>query len=281
MALVSPAPSCQGQGKPEPEVRCPLPAYTLVTVDGKVFVFVITVVRLIGKSINITSQFFVSTRVDSPRFFFPLVCNYRFFFHSCGFIESQRRRNNQSFIIMGGSGGSGGKGGSGGSGGKSDPVRNTDNNLRRERESPEEKAARLRKNNEKRRAALTVQSATHRLNRLIYGVEEDSDWEMVEMMGDLGPFFDAVKVASVVAAKQGKVFTVQIQFVKPGLMQITDECTGSQWRKKLRVIAEECGLRQVCQICLTNFNSVSVTEISTQSLLPATEGCDPLASNRG
>jgi len=102
---------------------------------------------------------------------------------------------------MGGSGGSGGKGGSGGSGGKSDPVRNTDNNLRRERESPEEKAARLRKNNEKRRAALTVQLATHRLNRLIYGVEEDSDWEMVEMMGDLGPFFDAVKVASVVAAK--------------------------------------------------------------------------------
>jgi len=54
MALVSPPPSCQGQGQPEPEVSYPLPAYTLLTGDGKAFVFVITVTRLIGKSINIT-----------------------------------------------------------------------------------------------------------------------------------------------------------------------------------------------------------------------------------
>jgi len=138
--------------------------------------------------------------------------------------------------------------------------KNAANKLKRDSESPEDKAARLRKLNEKRRAALTVQSATHRMNRLIYGVDEDSEWEMVEMLGELGPFFDAVKMASVLAAKQGKVFTVQIQFVKPGLLQITDECAGSQWRSKLGEIAEECALRQVCQICLTNFISVSATD---------------------
>ena len=38
--------------------RPPLPAYTLLTVDGKAFVFVITVARLIGKSINITIAVF-------------------------------------------------------------------------------------------------------------------------------------------------------------------------------------------------------------------------------
>jgi len=155
-------------------------------------------------------------------------------------------------------------------GGKGGPARNAANKLRRDCESPAEKAG----------AAFTVQAATHRLNRIIYGVDEDSESNMVYMMCELGSFFDAVKVVSVVAAKQGKVFTVQIQFVKPDLKQINAECDPTDWRLKLRAIAAECALLQVCQIRLTNFDSVSATdaqllESCTQEFLIRLTSYDP------
>ena len=95
------------------------------------------------------------------------------------------------------------------------------------------------------------------MNRIIYGADEDSEWDIVQMQCELGNFFKAVKVVSVVLAKQQKVFSVQIQFAKPGL---NAECGSTDWRLKLRQFAEECALLQGCQIRLANFDSVSATD---------------------
>jgi len=66
-----------------------------------------------------------------------------------------------------------------------------------------------------------------------------------------------VQDASVFAADQGKVLTIQIQFVQSGRWAILEESGGSPWRIKLSDFAHECELLQVCQIRFTHFHSVS------------------------
>ena len=171
---------------------------------------------------------------------------------------------NQSIIGMGGTGGSGGAGGSGGKGGSGGADGsgggNSARKRRRDLESPEETAARLRKRRKNDGTGFTVQAATHLLNQIIFGVDEDIEANMVEMKWELDTFFDAVQRPSVVAVDQGKVLSVQIQYAQPGLATINAECGVTKWRLKLTQFAEECALFQVCQIRLTNFDSVSVTD---------------------
>ena len=67
-------------------------------------------------------------------------------------------------------------------------------------------------------------------------------------------------MASVLAADQGKVLSVQIQFTQPGLAAINRECGGTKWRRVLAEFAKECAVRQICQICSAHLDSVSVAD---------------------
>ena len=83
---------------------------------------------------------------------------------------------------------------------------------------------------------------------------------MVDMECELSFFFDAVHKASVVAAQQGTILAVQIQYTQTGLVEILAETGGWKWRMKLKEFAVECALIQLCQIRLTNLDPVSASD---------------------
>ena len=64
-------------------------------------------------------------------------------------------------------------------------------------------------------------------------------------------------IPSFFAADQGKVLSIQIQFVQPGRRAILDESGDTIWRRKLEDFETECGLSEVCQIRFTHWQSVS------------------------
>jgi len=71
---------------------------------------------------------------------------------------------------------------------------------------------------------------------------------------------DAVKVLSQELAKQNKVATVQIQFVRPGIQEVIQETDNTQWRAILVDWAQEIGATRGSQIRLTNVHSVSADD---------------------
>ena len=101
---------------------------------------------------------------------------------------------------------------------------------------------------------MTVQSATHLLLAKLFPQDETL---LVERKLELEKFLVAVKRASVVAADQNKVLTIQIQFVQPGRRTIRAETDGTVWRDKLSDFAQECGLIRGSQIRFTHLHSVS------------------------
>jgi len=107
---------------------------------------------------------------------------------------------------------------------------------------------------------MSTQAATHRLNEVIFGVDPEAEALSVEMKWEIETFLNAVQAASVLAADQGKVLSIQIQFCQPGLTEINEECGSTKWRKTLADFATECALSQVCQIRFHQFDSVSATE---------------------
>ena len=144
-----------------------------------------------------------------------------------------------------------GKGGSGG---------NAARKARRSLENPEEKAARLSAGRAMAGGDMSTQAATHRLNEVVFGVDPANEELMVEMEWEIENFLDAVQRASVLAVDQGKVLSVQIQFSQPDLTQINQECGGTKWHIVLTDFAKICALSQVCQIRLTQFDSVSAAD---------------------
>jgi len=110
---------------------------------------------------------------------------------------------------------------------------------------------------EKYGGAMTVQAATHLLITIIFGVDPQDETLLVEQKWEIDKFLDAVQSASVFAADQGKVLTVQIQYAQPGIVTIQEECGGTYWQRRLSEFAKECGLVQVCQIRFTHIDSVS------------------------
>jgi len=64
-------------------------------------------------------------------------------------------------------------------------------------------------------AGMTTQAATHRLNEVIFGVDQEAEDELVVMKWEIEDLIDAVLRSSVVAADQGKILSVQIQFAQP------------------------------------------------------------------
>ena len=98
------------------------------------------------------------------------------------------------------------------------------------------------------------------MNEVILGVDLEAEELLVEIKWEIENFLDAVQSASVLAADEGKVLSVQIQFAQPDLKEINRECGGTKWRKTLADFAKECALSQVCQIRLVKIDSVSVAE---------------------
>ena len=90
--------------------------------------------------------------------------------------------------------------------------------------------------------------------------------------------FIAVHGASVLAAEQGKVTTVQIQFAKSGRSEINKECGGTVWRRTLETFGLECGVRPICQARFFMLDAVSAAEVH-QLETYAQQYCIGVASN--
>jgi len=126
--------------------------------------------------------------------------------------------------------------------------------------TPQDKIARLSALREQYGGDMCTQAATHMLIQLIFGVDPRAEWVMMERMVEIENFIDAMFGASVLAADQGKVLSVQIQFAQPGLSEINRECGGTKWRRILAEFGVECAVRQVCQTRIFMLDSVSSAE---------------------
>ena len=184
-------------------------------------------------------------------------------------MESEILWSNPSSIGMGGSGVKGGSGGSGG---------NVAGKARLRLEIPQEKDARLSADREMYGGDMSTRADTHLLNEAIFGVDPEAEALLVEMKWEVETLLNAVQTASVLAADQGKVLSVQIQFSQPGLKEINKECGGTKWRKILADFAQECALSQVCQIRFHLIDSVSAAE-AHQLETHAQRYCIELASD--
>ena len=87
--------------------------------------------------------------------------------------------------------------------------------------SQEDKAARNKTRRDKHKWALTVQAATHLLFALLF---PQCEALLVQQKWEIDKFLDAVQAASHLAADQGKVMAIQIQFVQPDCRAIHTEC---------------------------------------------------------
>jgi len=183
-----------------------------------------------------------------------------------------------SIVLMGGTGSKGGTGGKGGKGGKEGDGDKAKRALetpaqkaarlesmrgkwggkaKRVHETPEQKAARCEARNEKNNTALSVQQATHRLNRIIHGTDEVAESAMVDKKSELDLFYGALVKRSGVLAQQGKTVAVQTQYTQIGLAAIMAETDKTTMRQLLKGVARECALVQLFQIRLTNMDPVS------------------------
>jgi len=77
---------------------------------------------------------------------------------------------------------------------------------------------------------------------------------------ELSGFLDAVQAASIMAADQGKILPVQIQYTRTGIKEILRETDNTKFRKKHQDFADEGGLIQLFQIRLTNVDPVSAQD---------------------
>jgi len=194
-------------------------------------------------------------------------------------------------------GGSGGKGGTGGTGGNAarkrrlasesqeekkarrKVVREKDNTHKHRlaSESQEEKQARCKVAREKAAAisnkaarmiarnkrkretlknATSAQLTTHMLLAVLFKTIAFAAM-LAEQKMEIDTFLIAVHHASTIAADQGKVMAVQIQFARPGRQAIRTECRGGEWPGILSAFGQECGLREVCHVTFTNLRSFS------------------------
>ena len=203
---------------------------------------------------------------------------------------------------MGGSGGRGGTGGTGGTGGSSaakkrkrmsesqeeKKARCKARNEKRMSASQEEKKARCKARNEKlaasskkparmakdnkarrtkRQKAVSAQKNTHRLLAVLFKTIAFAAM-LAEQKMEIDTFLIAVHHASTIAADQGKVMAVQIQFAQSGSQAIELECRGRAWPGILSAFGQECGLREVCHVTFTNtrsFSAVHAHELETHA----------------
>jgi len=119
---------------------------------------------------------------------------------------------------------------------------------------PEEKAARDKTRRDKRTGALCVQAVTHLMFALLF---PQCEALLVQQKWEIDKFLDAVQAASHLAADQGKVMAIQIQFVQPDCRAIHTECRSGPWPKKLSDFGSDCGLLEVCHVTFTYLHSVS------------------------
>jgi len=180
---------------------------------------------------------------------------------------------------MGGSGGSGSSGGSGGSGDSGDSggkrhggrKRNSVLELFKHTErkrikyslmSPQDKIARLGALRDQYGGDMCVQAATHMLNEPIFGVNPQAEALLEERKVEIENLINAMYGVSVLAVDQGKVLTVQIQFVQPGLSGINKECGNTKWRSILAEFGIECAVRQICQTRFFMLDSVLLPRLT-------------------
>ena len=120
--------------------------------------------------------------------------------------------------------------------------------------TPERREARSLTRRDQRAGAMSAQVATHAL----FAKLSPRDEAMLDQAKlEIEKCLDAVIVASRTLAKQRKVATVQIQFVKPGISEVIKETDNSLWRVTLGDWSQECGLTQGPQIRFINVHSVS------------------------
>jgi len=126
--------------------------------------------------------------------------------------------------------------------------------------SPQENLARLGAQRERYGGDMCTQAVTHLLNELIFGVNPQAEALVEARKVEIENFIDAIHGASVLAADQGKVLSVQIQFAQPGLSAIKQKCGSTKWHRILAAFGKECGVRQVYQIRFFMLDSVSAAE---------------------
>jgi len=164
-------------------------------------------------------------------------------------------------------------GGTGGTGGNAARKR------KRTSESQEEKEARCKARNEKEagsskkparmiaenkrkrenhKNATSAQVTTHMLLAVLFKTLAFAAM-LAEQKMEVDTFLIAVHHASTIAADQGKVMAVQIQFARPGRQAIKAECRGTVWPGILSAFGQECGLREVCHVTFTNLRSFSAS----------------------
>jgi len=160
-------------------------------------------------------------------------------------------QSNASVVSMGGTGGK--KGGSGGQGGSAAKKRS------RETETPAQKTARCDKRSATRRALLSSQGATHRLNRIIHGTDEAEESAKVDEKRELDMFFGALVKACGVLGQQGKMVAVQAQYAQVGKVEIQHETDKSEMRNMHKGVELECAATPLCRVQLTNKVPVSAS----------------------
>jgi len=114
-------------------------------------------------------------------------------------------------------------GGSGGSGGNAARKR------REATETPQQRIARCEKRNKMNRTILSVQEATQRLNRVIYGSNAAEESALVQEKVELELFFGALIKAGGVLGQQGKLLAVQNQWSRL-----------AQWKSAVRLTTTTC-----------------------------------------
>jgi len=123
--------------------------------------------------------------------------------------------------------------------------------IKKAQKSPEEREAKNKKGRAKYCMALCVQGAIHWLLAHLFPVCAEL---LDEQKWDIDNFLDAVNTASYIAADQSKVMSMQIQFARPGEVEIMKETRGTKWCNKLSGFGADFGLIQVCQCTFTNLH---------------------------
>ena len=152
-------------------------------------------------------------------------------------------------------------GGSGGSGGNAARKR------REATETPQQRIARCEKRNKMNRTILSVQEATQRLNRVIYGSDAAEESALVQEKVELELFFGALIKAGGVLGQQGKLLAVQSQWSKVGAADIRIETDNDSMRKFHKDFVRECAVSlcfslsssSLCFSLSSSFSLVSVT----------------------
>jgi len=124
---------------------------------------------------------------------------------------------------------------------------------------PKTTASLIRKNKrsrEKRENNASAQKITHMLLAVLFKTIALAAM-LAEHQTEIDTFLIAVHHASTIAADQGKVMAVQVQFAPSGSQAIENECRRRAWPGILSAFGQECGLREVCHVTFTNRHSFS------------------------